>query len=144
MASVWCELSRLGFRWPTTGEASTFRAVEFGAGPAAGSAGILAGEAHAPVGLPADGNFALIEQDRWLSRFDEVQPSPNQLRWSPLPAPTTRTDFVDGLYSMAGNGDAASMNGCASLIDRARPPSGLSWSFLEGPSDIPRLFGAAP
>lgn len=71
MASVWCELSRLGFRWPTTGEASTFRAVEFGAGPATGSAGILAGEAHAPVGLPADGNFALIEQDRSTLRLGE-------------------------------------------------------------------------
>jgi homogentisate 1,2-dioxygenase len=30
-----------------------------------------------------------------------------------LPAPQTPTDFVDGLYTMAGNGDAAAMTGCA-------------------------------
>lgn len=38
--------------------------------------------------------------------------SPNQLRWSPLPLPDAPTDFVDGLFTMAGNGDAASMSGC--------------------------------
>jgi hypothetical protein len=73
MASVWSELSRLGFRWNTgeNPETANFRAVEFGAGPATGSSGILAGEAHAPVGLPTNGNFALIEQDRGTLRLGE-------------------------------------------------------------------------
>jgi hypothetical protein len=73
MASVWSELSRLGFRWPAgdNPESASFRAVEFGAGPATGSSGILAGEAHSPVGLPANGNFALIEQDRGTLRLGE-------------------------------------------------------------------------
>ncbi|AYQ90755.1 MULTISPECIES: homogentisate 1,2-dioxygenase [Burkholderia] len=44
----------------------------------------------------------------------EVPPTPpNQLRWDPLPIPTEPTDFVDGWVTMAGNGSAAAMNGCA-------------------------------
>ena len=38
--------------------------------------------------------------------FDEVPPSPNRLRWDPLPLPAAPTDFVDGLVTYAGNGDA--------------------------------------
>ena len=37
--------------------------------------------------------------------FTEVPPSPNRLRWDPLPAPAQPTDFVDGLITLAGNGD---------------------------------------
>jgi len=39
--------------------------------------------------------------------FDEVPPSPNRLRWTPLPLPESPTDFVDGLVTYAGNGDVA-------------------------------------
>jgi homogentisate 1,2-dioxygenase len=44
-----------------------------------------------------------------------VETPPDQLRWSPLPLPAADvpTDFVDGLFTMAGNGDAAAMTGCA-------------------------------
>lgn len=45
--------------------------------------------------------------------FDEVPPSPNQLRWDPLPIPETPTDFIDGLTTMGGNGDVASQTGVA-------------------------------
>ncbi len=38
--------------------------------------------------------------------FDEVPPSPNRLRWDALPLPDEATDFVDGLVTYAGNGDA--------------------------------------
>jgi homogentisate 1,2-dioxygenase len=41
-----------------------------------------------------------------------VEAPPNPLRWSPLPIPQAPTDFVDGLFTMGGNGDAASMTGC--------------------------------
>ena len=37
------------------------------------------------------------------TRFDEVPTPPNQLRWGPLPMPSTPTDFVDGLTTVAGN-----------------------------------------
>lgn len=60
VASVWTELARLGYRWPSTG----FRGIEFGAGPASGACGIALGESHAPSGLPSEGNWALIEQDK--------------------------------------------------------------------------------
>ena len=46
------------------------------------------------------------------SRFDGVATPPNQLRWDPLPLPTAPTDFIDGLVTMAGNGDPAGMSGC--------------------------------
>ncbi len=35
--------------------------------------------------------------------FNELPPTPNQLRWDPLPLPTTPTDFVEGLTTIAGN-----------------------------------------
>jgi len=44
--------------------------------------------------------------------FDEVPPSPNRLRWDPLPVPDEPTDFVDGLVTYGGNGDVASGDGC--------------------------------
>jgi homogentisate 1,2-dioxygenase len=37
--------------------------------------------------------------------FEEVPTPPNQLRWTPIPIPTERTDFLDGLTTMAGNGN---------------------------------------
>jgi len=43
--------------------------------------------------------------------FDEMPPSPNRLRWDPLPLPNVDVDFVDGLMTLCGNGEAASLNG---------------------------------
>src|ERR1700678_677291 len=45
--------------------------------------------------------------------FDEVEPDPNRYRWSALPMPSGAADFVDGLYTVAGNGDIASRAGMA-------------------------------
>ena len=42
--------------------------------------------------------------------FNELAPTPNRLRWSPLPAPSVKTDFIDGLTTYGGNGDTAA--GC--------------------------------
>jgi homogentisate 1,2-dioxygenase len=39
--------------------------------------------------------------------FDELPPTPNRLRWNPLPLPEAPTDFVDGLVTYCGNGDVA-------------------------------------
>src|SRR5690606_10378711 len=38
---------------------------------------------------------------------------PDQLRWNPVPIPELATDFVAGLRTMAGNGSATQMSGCA-------------------------------
>ena len=43
--------------------------------------------------------------------FDEVPPSPNRLRWDPPPLPSAPTDFVDGLVTYGGNGDAGAGQG---------------------------------
>lgn len=45
--------------------------------------------------------------------FDEVVPTPNQLRWDPLPLPKEPTDFVQGLVTIAGNGDLTATRGSA-------------------------------
>jgi homogentisate 1,2-dioxygenase len=58
--------------------------------------------------------FALIRLGRLRSApFDEAPAPPNQLRWAPLALPSRRTDFVDGLVTMAGNGNAAAHTGVA-------------------------------
>jgi homogentisate 1,2-dioxygenase len=38
--------------------------------------------------------------------FDEVATPPDQLRWDPVPIPSEPTDFVEGLITIAGNGDS--------------------------------------
>ena len=48
--------------------------------------------------------------------FDEMAPPPSQLRWNPLPIPVVPTDFVEGMVTMAGNGDAATQTGMAAHI----------------------------
>src|SRR6202140_5836046 len=60
--------------------------------------------------------------------FNEVPTPPNQLRWGPIPVPTQseRTDFIDGLITMAGNGNTHTHSGVgihiyvanASMMDR--------------------------
>ncbi|MDR7229024.1 homogentisate 1,2-dioxygenase [Caulobacter sp. BE264] len=42
--------------------------------------------------------------------------TPNRLRWSPLEIPAAPTDFVDGLVSLAGNADAATLGGIAAHV----------------------------
>lgn len=44
--------------------------------------------------------------------FASADAPPNQLRWDPLPLPEASTDFVDGLVTMAGNGDPFAQTGC--------------------------------
>ncbi len=51
--------------------------------------------------------------------FDEVEASPNRLRWNPLPIPSKPTDFLDGLVTIAGSGDAAAQSGIAVHVYRA-------------------------
>ena len=60
--------------------------------------------------------------------FDELEPDPNRLRWDPLPLPaeSERQDFIDGLFTVGGNGDSKTRSGMAvhlyaansSMVDR--------------------------
>ncbi|MGC5000508.1 homogentisate 1,2-dioxygenase [Streptomyces sp. DT195] len=45
--------------------------------------------------------------------FTETVPDPNRLRWSPLPEPLPGTDFLAGLWTLGGNGDATQRSGMA-------------------------------
>ena len=54
--------------------------------------------------------------------FDEVEASPNRLRWNPWPIPSEPMDFLDGLVTIAGSGDAAAQRGVAVHVYRANRP----------------------
>ncbi|MBI4041348.1 MAG: homogentisate 1,2-dioxygenase [Deltaproteobacteria bacterium] len=45
--------------------------------------------------------------------FDERNPTPNQLRWDPFAFPKESHDFVEGLFTVVGNGDVRLQTGCA-------------------------------
>ncbi|WP_407553902.1 homogentisate 1,2-dioxygenase [Streptomyces sp. Pv4-95] len=45
--------------------------------------------------------------------FTDCVPDPNRLRWNPLPAPAGPVDFLDGLWTLGGNGDATRRTGMA-------------------------------
>jgi homogentisate 1,2-dioxygenase len=53
------------------------------------------------------GPFSAFEQPRFHNEFGDGPVTPDQLRWSPLPVPDTPADFIEGLFTMAGNGGAA-------------------------------------
>lgn len=57
--------------------------------------------------------FERIDNRRLASNFGEIETTPNQLRWNPLPMPQAKTDFVEGLTTFAGNGDSFSQTGIA-------------------------------
>ncbi|MFI1158016.1 homogentisate 1,2-dioxygenase [Streptomyces sioyaensis] len=45
--------------------------------------------------------------------FTDCVPDPNRLRWNPLPEPAGPADFLDGLWTLGGNGDATQRTGMA-------------------------------
>ena len=58
--------------------------------------------------------------------FTDAPPSPNRMRWDPLPMPTAPTDWVEGLVTYGGTGDAEALSGVGihlyaanrSMVDR--------------------------
>jgi homogentisate 1,2-dioxygenase len=63
---------------------------------------------HRPFKRSSDG--------RIVGAFDEVEATPNQLRWDPLPMPAAPTDFVAGLVTMAGSGGPDAQTGAAACL----------------------------
>ena len=53
------------------------------------------------------GAFDAYSQPRFHNRFDEAPTPPDQMRWSPFPLPEAPTDFIEGLFTMGGNGAPA-------------------------------------
>ncbi|MFF0064467.1 homogentisate 1,2-dioxygenase [Streptomyces sp. NPDC005279] len=58
--------------------------------------------------------FVRIDNGRLRSApFTESVPDPNRLRWNPLPEPAPGTDWLAGLWTLGGNGDATQRTGMA-------------------------------
>ncbi|MFP3990267.1 homogentisate 1,2-dioxygenase [Streptomyces sp. E11-3] len=65
---------------------------------------------------PSASHPAFVRTDNGALRtapFTETVPDPNRLRWNPLPEPAPGTDFLDGLWTLGGNGDATQRTGMA-------------------------------
>lgn len=62
--------------------------------------------------------FEAMDAGRWVADFGGTPTPPDQLRWNPLPMPaaSTPTDFVEGLVTMAGQGDPFAQQGAAALV----------------------------
>lgn len=57
------------------------------------------------------GTFDAVAHPRFHNQFDDGPVTPDPLRWSPLPEPVANTDFIDGLFTVAGNGGPAAQTG---------------------------------
>ena len=57
------------------------------------------------------GAFASFAQPHLHNDFDSGPVTPDQLRWNPLPLVDAPADFVDGLFTIAGNGGPAAQYG---------------------------------
>jgi len=60
--------------------------------------------------------FVRRDDGRLVGAFDDLETTPNELRWNPLPMPSVPTDFVDGLVTMAGSGGPAALTGAAAHL----------------------------
>ena len=94
-------------------------------------------------------------RSRWIGNgllrsapFREVEPDPNRMRWDPPDMQAAGTDFVDGLYTIGGNGDALSHAGIgihwytasASMVDRySVDADGELLIVPESRSQLPRI-----
>jgi homogentisate 1,2-dioxygenase len=68
--------------------------------------------------------------------FTEAEPSPNRLRWDPLPMPTAPADFIDGLATLCGNGDAGAGTGLAIHHYRATKSMERGRAFIDADGEL--------
>ncbi|GAA3070665.1 homogentisate 1,2-dioxygenase [Streptomyces olivoverticillatus] len=64
--------------------------------------------------------------------FTETVPDPNRLRWDPLPQPPEGTDFLAGLWTLGGNGDATQRTGMAVHLYAANASMSRVFSDADG------------
>lgn len=75
------------------------------------------------------GPFSLIEAGAFHNRFDEQAAPPDQLRWGPQELPQARRDFLDGLFTMAGNGGPAGQAGVGIHVYAANADMQDRWFY---------------
>jgi len=76
--------------------------------------------------------------------FNQTPTSPDRLRWDPLPLPASsqEIDFVDGIYTYAGNGSVDMQIGCAAHLYSAN--SSMQRVFTDSDGELlimPQLGG---
>ncbi len=59
------------------------------------------------------GAFEAMPQPNWISESEAGPVTPEQLRWDPRPLPEVPTDFIESLFTVAGNGSPAAQTGIA-------------------------------
>lgn len=63
------------------------------------------------------GRFSRIADGNWRTGpFADVETPANRLRWDPWPMPPAGADFIDGMFTIAGNGDAHAQVGVAAHV----------------------------
>ncbi|CAN5488311.1 homogentisate 1,2-dioxygenase [soil metagenome] len=66
------------------------------------------------------GRYAPYAQPNWTTGADrDIALPPEPMRWHPMPLDGVDCDFVDGVQTLAANGDAEAQAGVAALIYRA-------------------------
>ncbi len=63
------------------------------------------------------------------SPLDQGDPLPAQMRWDPIEVPEEPTDFLDGLVTMAVNGNAAHQTGIGAHVYRATKSMGRRYLY---------------
>ena len=73
--------------------------------------------------------FEPFAQATFHNAFGEGPVTPDPLRWSPLPAPDRPVDFVEGLFTMAGNGSPAAQTGVGIHLYAANRDMQRRWFY---------------
>jgi homogentisate 1,2-dioxygenase len=74
------------------------------------------------------------DETRIVSSFSRLKCEPNQMRWGPMPFPATPTDFIAGMVTVAGSGDAAEKKGVAIHVFAAN--RSMERSFYNADGDL--------
>lgn len=61
--------------------------------------------------VAGQGKWKKLDQAQYSATLEPNVSTPEQLRWKPLPIPTTPTTFVEGLVCYCGAGDPAARGG---------------------------------
>ncbi|HEX2544516.1 MAG TPA: homogentisate 1,2-dioxygenase [Ramlibacter sp.] len=68
----------------------------------------------------AHGRFEPLAANSWQTGpFTDAATPANRLRWDPWPMPAAPVDFIDGVLTVAGNGDAHAQAGVSAHVYRA-------------------------
>jgi len=90
------------------------------------------------------GAYGPVSHSGWQTApINDAVTTPNQLRWNPFPLPDRPTDFIDGIVTIAANGDARAQAGIGIHVYRAnRSMDGRYFYNSDGEMLVVPEFGA--